>query len=306
MLDLSQHRISLRPADLSDALLTADAIWSDDVLGFEATAQTLVEIISHCTYPLTMCLNSTWGTGKTFFMRRFCAQYCKGENNTSSYQAIYFNAWEDDSVSDPLLAILGQLYKCFANDKDMKGLVVDAAKSLPKILANVGWKVWKEAHPVVGGVVDGIASACTSRSEGVLDEYLQQVASRSQLRHGLADLANKVAADTGRPLVFVIDELDRCRPLFAIEMLERVKHLFNVPNVVFLFGVDCEQLQKSICAVYGEVDAANYLHRFFDIEIKLPESDLGRFFFMLCKRHGVLDEDTAHFSKRHIPVLHKR
>ena len=71
--------------------------------------------------------------------------------------------------------------------------------------------------------------------------------------------------------MFIIDELDRCRPTFAIELLERVKHIFDVPNIVFVFGINRAELVKSLESIYGEIDAGTYLRRFFDMEFVLPE-----------------------------------
>ena len=74
-----------------------------------------------------------------------------------------------------------------------------------------------------------------------------------------------------RPLVFFIDELDRCRPSFAIELLERVKHLFDVKNIVFVLSIDKKQLEAITAAVYGErIDALEYLRRFIDLDFYLP------------------------------------
>jgi hypothetical protein len=68
-----------------------------------------------------------------------------------------------------------------------------------------------------------------------------------------AELAAFVKERTPKkPMLFFIDELDRCRPLFAIEVLEHVKHLFNVSGVVFVLSVDKSQLGHSLCAVYGD------------------------------------------------------
>ena len=66
-----------------------------------------------------------------------------------------------------------------------------------------------------------------------LDAYLEQKAARDNLKNHLTKLSSKVTENSGQPLVFIIDELDRCRPTFAIELLERVKHIFDIPNMVF-------------------------------------------------------------------------
>jgi hypothetical protein len=76
-------------------------------------------------------------------------------------------------------------------------------------------------------------------------------------------------------LVIFIDELDRCRPTYAIELLERIKHLFNIKRLVFVLSTDTEQLSHSICAVYGNnFDAKKYLNRFIDLDYLLKEPDL--------------------------------
>ena len=86
-----------------------------------------------------------------------------------------------------------------------------------------------------------------------------------------------VFKETKHPLVFIIDELDRCRPTFAIELLERVKHIFDVPDLVFVFGVNRDELCKSLQSIYGEIDATVYLRRFFDMEFMLPDVDSEKF-----------------------------
>ena len=80
----------------------------------------------------------------------------------------------------------------------------------------------------------------------LLQDYLDQRETKDRLREELTRLSAAVAEETGRPLVFIIDELDRCRPTFAIELLERVKHIFDVPDLVFVFGVNRAEICKSL------------------------------------------------------------
>ena len=78
--------------------------------------------------------------------------------------------------------------------------------------------------------------------------------------------------ETKQPLVFIIDELDRCRPTFSIELLERVKHIFDIPGIVFVFGINRDELCHSIKSVYGEIESGIYLRRFFDVSLSLPDA----------------------------------
>ena len=100
----------------------------------------------------------------------------------------------------------------------------------------------------------------------------------------MTDLSAKVLEDTGHPLVFIVDELDRCRPTFAIELLERVKHIFDVPYIVFVFGLNRDELTKSLSSVYGDINTDVYLRRFFDFEFNLPEADSSGFVTHLINR----------------------
>ena len=293
----------LKPTDNSIVPVGAEKIWDGDILRREGTADLFMDIISSRKEAITMCLNSGWGTGKTFFLTRLCEQYRQYKANGVGGQAIYFNAWEDDNLSDPLIAIIGQLWK------NLKGgtceeCVKTVTQCVPKIINraafNLGLGLLK-ATPVAGRVVEELTKDLSpddlkTASAKVFDNYCQLTEDKADLRKRLGELGAKIMAETGRPLLFVIDELDRCRPTFAIETLERVKHLFGVPNIVFLLGVDCDQLKQSIRAIYGDVDADNYLNRFFDVEMSLPEANQEQFLWMLHGRHEVQNSSGDYFQ----------
>jgi predicted KAP-like P-loop ATPase len=81
-----------------------------------------------------------------------------------------------------------------------------------------------------------------------------------------------------KPMFVFIDELDRCRPTYAIELLETVKHLFDIPDLIFVIATDTEQLQHSVKSVYGEgFDASRYLYRFFNRSFSLKKPDVLEF-----------------------------
>ena len=293
----------LKPPDKSVVAAGSQDIWQDDILKRSETARSFIKIIGCRQEAITMCLNCAWGTGKTFFLTRLCEQYRQTKEPVAGAdvggKAIYFNAWEDDDLEDPLVAIVGQLWhnlqggtleECVASIKSC------APKLLGKLAVKVGLGMLKSV-PVAGKVVEEFAGGAepkdlSSATENVFARYDELTESKHELKKRLEELGEKVYSETGRPLLFIIDELDRCRPSFAIETLERVKHLFGVPHIVFLFGADCEQLKKSVCAVYGDVDAANYLNRFFDIEMSLPSASNEQFIRMLHDSHELPDQSS--------------
>jgi hypothetical protein len=100
-------------------------------------------------------------------------------------------------------------------------------------------------------------------------------------------------------LVIFVDELDRCRPTYAIEMLERIKHLFSIENIVFVLSVDQSVLHESIKGFYGSsnISAENYLRRFVDIEYCLPEPSIDKYIDFLIKYHGL----EQYITERKLP-----
>jgi hypothetical protein len=122
--------------------------------------------------------------------------------------------------------------------------------------------------------MEGIAADLAGNSSLDLVEAFQReseqlVKFREELKAVVKELP---AAGKKQTLVFFVDELDRCRPTFAIELLERVKHLFDVPDIAFVLSVDMRQLQASVAAVYGiGIDAPEYLRKFIDLEFGLPQ-----------------------------------
>ena len=75
-----------------------------------------------------------------------------------------------------------------------------------------------------------------------------------------------------KPIVVIIDELDRCRPSYALQLLERMKHFFSVPKVHFVLGVNLDQLANSVVATYGPgIDGRLYLQKFIQLSIQLHD-----------------------------------
>ena len=236
--------------------------WRDDVLNRKEVASRLTNLIQNQSLPFVISIHGEWGTGKTFMLKRW-----QRNLEIQGFKAIYFNAWEDDFCDDPLLSILGQLADHFKED-GLKQLTRNAVEvALPLIRENALGVLKSTTGITLKGNHEEKSKAA------FLDAYLEQKAARDNLKNHLTKLSSKVSENSGQPLVFIIDELDRCRPTFTIELLERVKHIFDVPNIVFVLGINRDELCKSLQSIYGEIDADVYVRRFFDFEFNLPEAD---------------------------------
>ncbi|MBO7226903.1 MAG: AAA family ATPase [Bacteroidales bacterium] len=241
-------------------------------LGRVKYAEVLTKIVSSYKEGTVIAINGEWGSGKTTFIRMW-KQYL--ENN--GFKALYFNAWEDDFVSDPIVGLIGQFHKLGTKDKIDSGL-----KRGTKFMLKLSSLIVKNTTEKYLGkdIVDIIETATKIISDSLIEEiknYENNTKSIELFREKLAKLVQKCSNE--KPLVFIVDELDRCNPHYAVKVLERIKHLFTVENIVFVLSVDKTQLANSIRGYYGSdlINAEEYLKRFIDLELNLPAPNMKDF-----------------------------
>lgn len=261
--------------------------WSDDQLDRKFFADHLTQIISRQVNPCVITINGEWGSGKTFLLKRW-----QCELSQRQYVSLYFNAWDADSIEQAPLALIGEIYG-FLKDYG-KNVFEEQINELRESCSKL-FRWSSLAKFISHKVEDKVGVNVTSDTSHCLDEYVKAIEQKKVLRTIVADVAEKVFAEYGKPFVFIVDELDRCRPVFAIEILESIKHIFNVPHCIFVLGVDRDQLQQSIRAVYGDIDSLKYLERFFDLDMRLSSPNIRPYFTYLYNKYFPKGSDVAHY-----------
>jgi hypothetical protein len=262
-----------------------------DRLNREESVTTLVSLIQSLSGPYVIAVDSPWGTGKTTFLG-----FLRAVLESSGMACLYFDAWKTDFSSDPLIAFLGELNDNLPNsakDDTRFNQFFGNAKRIASVLA-------RRAIPVAGkiataGILDlddfteqTIVDFVGTQLNDAVDSYTAEKKLIQSFRENLSDALRLIdSSQTNRKLIIVVDELDRCKPTYAIQLLERIKHLFDLENVIFIVALDKQQLGVSLGAVYGSgIDADEYLRRFFDLEYSLPKADPSEFTKCLYERFG--------------------
>lgn len=217
-------RIRVRPADF---IVPPDDPFKNDLLMRREPIEVLTHLLKSIEGPCTLAIDSPWGTGKTSFIEMWSA-YLRREGFTVAA----FNAWETDFAGEPFAALTAELTE--ALDPGPNSALAKTIKSTK----DAALKVLKHAVPgairvATAGILDlsplleeEIAEALANSAEESLQKYHDGKDSITDFRAKLAELASCVAEETeGLPLVIIADELDRCRPLYAVELLESAKHL---------------------------------------------------------------------------------
>lgn len=257
--------------------------FENDKLNRKNIAVNLIDILQKfdTSDGLIIAIDSAWGGGKTTFIKMWKNML----DSESKIPNFYFSAWEDDHTKEPLVAIFSELHSYLKSIKIDKGKLEKLSniadkfftKNIPMVSQAIVKKMFENAG-INDKILQELTASLTENTATILLEYYEKEKETiSQLKKIINEILTnkKIAVSNDMPFIIFIDELDRTRPTYAIEMLETIKHLFGIPNLIFVISIDKAQLSKSIQAVYGDIDTQNYLRRFFDLEFILPKQTNG-------------------------------
>ena len=280
--------IRIQPRELE---IPAENPFEHDLLGRAGPIKALTNVISSTEGPRVMAVDAGWGMGKTTFLRMW-ARHLRNEQ----FPVVEFNAWETDFAQDPFIALSSEIATGLVSLGNTSGQLGgqrlrSAAAAVVRVAPGALVRIAASGIPFVGSqIAQELEPNQPSLHQTMIENYDETKAALQAFRDSLSGVAEESAKDyDGRPLVVLIDELDRCRPTYAVELLEAAKHLFNVDRIVFVLCLDRGQLACSVKALYGEsFDANGYLRRFFDIDYRLPSPDRGTFVNAVLDSTGVL------------------
>ena len=262
----------------------------EDLLYRKGIAETLIKLFRSDNNFSHIVLDGGWGSGKSFFchqLKNLILDEKKSKHEEKrKLQVVYINAFQFDYTDDPFSMILGNIldsigYK-YKNKRKFISHIQSIFKQAPKIFLKIffkqGTKTIINRIPIPNEYKQVLKETCQEiykldhkNKNTTIDEILKSFGQMKKQISAFKDVLQKVISNTN--MVVIIDELDRCRPSFAIEVLERVKHIFDIPNVHFLLSMDTQVLEATIKKLYGhEQNAEEYLNKFYTHKITLPST----------------------------------
>ena len=260
------------PSTLID--IPPDDVFKNDRLGLEPAIQEHSERLL-ANSPQAIAIDAGWGSGKTTFMALWAA-YLRKEG----VKVVEFNAWKF-SLSDPLDALTKEILRKFdtpveKQEPPHRRLVEFVRYASPFVKG--GAKLGSLLSPEFGQAIETLESAAEAAT-AVASQLNPRTAVESIPKIDSPDAFTRALSEAAKnwseqPVVIMVDELDRCSPEYAVEMLQLLEHIFYAENVVFVVSMNRGELVHSVKAFYGEgFDADGYLERFFDNVFGLPASN---------------------------------
>lgn len=252
--------------------------FEDDLLGRLKTSKAISDILERIEDPLVIALDGRWGTGKSYFLKRWVGAHKMSNGGTAT--TVYFDAFANDYLNDPLIALVSALTERMPLAKKPKlDRVKAVAIKFMRPIARIGLSIATAgASQVLNELGDAAVGAVGAEADMALNDFWRQEEGRrtamEEFRASITALmtAEEDGQEIVIPLIIVIDELDRCRPDYALEVLEVIKHFFSVDRVHFILGVNLKALENSVKVRYGsEIDATSYLQKFISFKCSLPD-----------------------------------
>lgn len=217
-----------------------------DLLGRREAGQRLSELLEKVEDPVVVAVDGPWGSGKSHFLKRWVGAH-RLENGGAA-TTIYFDAFANDFLDDPLIALTGAIGERLpaGKERDHWKTAKTVAYKLTRPLLRLGAAAATAgATELAGPVLDAVIEAGGKEAEKAAEDFWRREDGRKaamlKFQECLAQLT-----ETGAPLIVVIDELDRCRPDYALSVLEVIKHFFAVPRVHFVMGVNLDALEHIV------------------------------------------------------------
>lgn len=268
----------------------------------------------------TLAIEAEYGMGKSFFVRRLC------ETLSLNHPVAFVDAWSDDFANEPLVALAATLKNALdplavqpATQKPLQDFMIKTSKvakivsagllrrSAALVIGTSAVEALSELSGLASETRDVLAQGTAGASEEAVKDAFEGVATASLMERRIADfndarnavqamkdsLASLVDAlehnsQLNAPIVIFIDELDRCRPNYALKLLEEIKHLFDVRGLAFILSVNETQLGHSISGAYGSnFDGHRYLRRFIDRRYHLATPPLSALLKALFTQAGI-------------------
>ncbi|WP_447753366.1 KAP family P-loop NTPase fold protein [Sphingopyxis fribergensis] len=279
----------------------------------------------------TVAVEGGYGEGKSFFLKRLAKHLAL--NHPVAFVDAWADDLADEPLT-ALAATLKMALAPYVAEPEIQSRMTSFMRKTGKVakIASLGLARRAISLAITGVAVEAIEDVVSETSEAVQDAVNDGMKSASEDtvadvaatiksltshelmekrvtdfeegRAAIQEMKDSLAAivtslderDHHPPIVIIIDELDRCRPTYALKLLEEIKHLFDVPGLVFILGMHIGQLGHSVSGAYGaNFDGRAYLRRFIDREYRLAEPELRALVHRLRIQAG-LSEQTIRFQ----------
>lgn len=262
---------------------------NENLLNRNENLYALINFINGIEGQMILNIDGAWGTGKSVFLRQLeyvssAEDYIKSQSSVyktiveefkENYFVLYFNSWEHDLYNNPMESLLSELLMKIASEEGLEDKIDSIKDEISEKLKKIGGKLFSRGIKKITADVIVLEDLTEPKEDNA--PKITSINTQKQAIDGLIQKLSSISI-TDKRILIIVDELDRCKPSYAVELLEVIKHFFTHDDVVFLFGTNKSELEHTIKSLYGQgFNGYKYLNRFFDFEFSLPNIDKDKY-----------------------------
>jgi Predicted P-loop ATPase len=226
-----------------------------DLLGREPFVTLLDNIITQKVNShegFSFAIDGKWGCGKSWIIKEL------EKKLEPKYFVVHYNCWENEYYEEPLVAILSviidklnQLQKALP-DNNKKSTVKTALTFLTKVISII---IKNKTGIDFDDIVESGKEAIANDKEPDISKDFDKNQPLKKALEIVRDNLLKIKLEFGG-VIFIVDELDRCLPEYAIKVMQRLHHICydNVSDTyvfVQLAAINKSELLGSIAKTFG-------------------------------------------------------
>lgn len=232
--------------------------------------QNITLALKRDTDPHSFAINGKWGCGKSWILEKY--EYILSNNLEEQFIVFHFNAWQNDFYDEPLTAMITSIATQLNKKISVKNIFNGLFKKVGNKLLEIANELIKEKTKIdVIGLKNLIKE---SKSHTEIDVSYDTNSVISITINQIIKQLNLLTEN--HTIIFIVDELDRCLPEYAIKVLERLHHLFGrLDKSITVLSIDSTQLNETIKNIFGEKTSTDaYMTKFVDFTISLDNGTL--------------------------------
>jgi len=275
----------------------------EDQLGLADYADVMYDFIRTCQTPLTIGIQGDWGIGKTSLLNMIKEKLKSQVGRSTRYPCVDFNTWQYSMFGQEeylpiacMKALIGQVEK-LAPSNGVRSSVADKAKRAGRTVAQIA-STMSVGFMGASVSMEGMKEAWEGDEDPQFQDLSEAVVRLKQEFADLIQAAIDAQADDVDRIVIFIDDLDRVKPVRALELLEVLKNFLDVPGCVFLLAVDYEVVRMGMRQKLGpdmqESSGKSFFDKIINVPFNMPTSsyDLGNYIIRLLKTSGFAKKST--------------
>lgn len=263
---MNKYELEINDINIKESIL-------DNYVDNNKKLYSLIKLVNSINSNMTICIDGNWGCGKSFFVNQFMylinhpdiygdlklskeiveSLHCIKENNV----VIYYDAWKNDNHPDAFESIIFNILNEFPKYQN----IVTEFSNIKDILIGFSKNFINKASKEI---ID-------FENIKTYEELASQIITVEEKKEKFKELIGKILNENR--MILIIDELDRCNPLYASKILETIKHFYDLPNITIIVSVNNIELSNTIKQLYGiNFDGYEYLNKFYDFVMTLDNS----------------------------------